>query len=189
MPRRFAADISHAPGLFGTPDSGHCSSAATSASCARSSAMPTSRTMRVKPAISFADSMRQTASIARCVSLVFSSVTSRNQRDRLRRGKPGVGHVASPARELLLKRRGLRADPVFLLAQLGRDLRAEVVGLEHLPDLDLRFALGERIGAALDPFDRLFLRLDLKDPEAGDQLFCLRERSVDDGSLGAGEAY
>ena len=32
----------------GTPDSGHCSSAATSASCARSSASPTSRTMRVE---------------------------------------------------------------------------------------------------------------------------------------------
>ena len=36
--RCFAVAMSQAPGLSGTPDSGHCSSAATSASCARSSA-------------------------------------------------------------------------------------------------------------------------------------------------------
>ena len=53
------------PGCPGTPVSGHCSSAATSASCASSSARPTSRTMRASPAISFADSILQTASIAR----------------------------------------------------------------------------------------------------------------------------
>src|SRR4051794_11491274 len=61
MARRLAAVISQAPGLFGTPDCGHCSSAATSASCARSSARPTSRTIRVRPAMSRADSIRQTA--------------------------------------------------------------------------------------------------------------------------------
>ena len=39
----FVADaMSQAPALFGTPEPGHCSSAATSASCARSSASPTS---------------------------------------------------------------------------------------------------------------------------------------------------
>ena len=64
MARRLAIAISQAPGLFGTPCAGHCSSAAISASCARSSASPTSLTTRVMPAISFADSMRQTASIA-----------------------------------------------------------------------------------------------------------------------------
>ena len=36
--RRLAVVISHAPGLSGMPDAGHCSSAATSASCASSSA-------------------------------------------------------------------------------------------------------------------------------------------------------
>ncbi len=60
--------ISQAPGLSGTPDSGHCSSAATRASCASSSARPTSRTIRASPAISRADSIRQTASITRWVS-------------------------------------------------------------------------------------------------------------------------
>src|SRR6185369_3819568 len=50
------------------PDCGHCSSAATSAPCARSSAAPTSRTSRVRLAISLADSIRQTASIVRWIS-------------------------------------------------------------------------------------------------------------------------
>ena len=63
--RCLAAAISQAPGLSGTPVSGHCSSAATSASCASSSARPTSRTIRARLAISLADSIRQTASIAR----------------------------------------------------------------------------------------------------------------------------
>jgi hypothetical protein len=53
------------PGLSGTPDSGHCSSATTSASCASSSARPTSRTIRARPAMSRAHSILKTALIAR----------------------------------------------------------------------------------------------------------------------------
>src|SRR6266513_2928573 len=64
MARCFAVAMSQAPGLSGTPDWGHCSSAATSASCARSSATPMSPTMRARPAMSLADSIRQTASMA-----------------------------------------------------------------------------------------------------------------------------
>src|SRR5215208_7439282 len=60
--------MSQAPGLSGIPDCGHCSSAATSAPCARSSARPTSPIMRVKDAISLADASRQTASIVRWMS-------------------------------------------------------------------------------------------------------------------------
>ena len=73
MARCLAVAISQAPGLRGMPVAGHCSSAATSASCARSSARPTSRTMRVSPAISRADSMRQTASMARWVSVAATA--------------------------------------------------------------------------------------------------------------------
>src|SRR5688500_5417496 len=70
--------ISQAPGLSGTPVSGHCASAATNASCARSSASPTSRTIRTSPAISLVDSRRQTASTAsRVVELVTHSMRSR----------------------------------------------------------------------------------------------------------------
>src|SRR6187402_2166336 len=71
--RFFAVAISQAPGLSGTPVSGHLSIAASSASCARSSARPTSRTIRARPAIRRADSIRQTASIARVASAAASS--------------------------------------------------------------------------------------------------------------------
>src|SRR5215218_7875080 len=67
--RFFAVAISQAPGLSGTPASGHFSIAATSASCAMSSARPTSPTIRARPAIRRADSIRQTASIARVASV------------------------------------------------------------------------------------------------------------------------
>ena len=55
MARCLAVAMSQAPGRSGTPDSGHRSSAATNASWARSSASPTSRTIRASPAISLAD--------------------------------------------------------------------------------------------------------------------------------------
>src|SRR5438552_7660572 len=76
----------------------------------------------------------------------------------------------------------LRAQALLLLPQLGRELGAEVLRLEHLANLDLGI-LPHRIGAALDPFDRLLLRLHLPDPEAGDQLLGLGEGPVDDGAL------
>jgi hypothetical protein len=83
------------------PDTGHCSSAATSASCASSSARPTSRTIRARPAISRADSILQTASIVRCISEAVT-VLDHNIFDRSVQGwsrqqrvKPGK---ASPRR-------------------------------------------------------------------------------------------
>src|SRR6266700_4904330 len=83
MARCFAVAMSQAPGLSGTPDFGHCSSADTRASCARSSATPISRTIRARPAMSLADSIRQTASIARCVSeLVMVIGAARSARGR-----------------------------------------------------------------------------------------------------------
>src|SRR6266567_4994666 len=69
MARCLAVATSQAPGLSGTPDCGHCSRAARSASWARSSARPTSRVRRVRPAMTRADSMRQTASMVRCRSV------------------------------------------------------------------------------------------------------------------------
>src|SRR5436309_4686998 len=69
--------MSQAPGLSGMPDSGQRSSAATSASWASSSATPTSRTIRASPAMSLADSIRQTASIARWMSVVVVTGSGR----------------------------------------------------------------------------------------------------------------
>src|SRR5882757_4576029 len=75
MARCFAVVINHAPGLSGTPDSGHFSSATTRASWASSSATPTSRTMRASPAISLADSILHTASITLWVSVADTVAT------------------------------------------------------------------------------------------------------------------
>src|SRR2546426_2929599 len=72
--RCFAVPMSQAPGFSGTPEVGHCSSAATSASCASSSAVPMSPTTRASPAMSRADSIRQITSIARCVSVDAGSI-------------------------------------------------------------------------------------------------------------------
>src|ERR1051325_6129052 len=73
MARCLAVVMSHAPGLAGTPSPGHCSSAATNASWARSSATPTSRTIRVRAAMIFGDSIRHRASIARVVSVAVTA--------------------------------------------------------------------------------------------------------------------
>ena len=43
---------------------------------------------------------------------------------------------------------------LFLCAQFGGEFGTEVFGLKHLADFDVGFAI-ERVGAALDPFDRL----------------------------------
>src|SRR5690242_19323274 len=162
--RCFAVAMSQAPGLSGTPDSGHCSSAATSASCARSSARPTSRTIRARPAISRADSIRQTASIVRLTS---------------------GDATAAPG---LRARLGLLPQPRLALAELGRELLAEVLGLEHGPELDLAVGRAFGTGNALDPLDRLVERLHLPHPVAGHELLRLRERAVDHRALVAREA-
>jgi hypothetical protein len=71
--RCFAVAMSQAAGLSGTPETGHCSSADTSASCASSSARPTSRMTRARLAMRRGDSMRQTASMARWVSVAVTA--------------------------------------------------------------------------------------------------------------------
>src|SRR5690606_32030559 len=112
---RFFADlISHAPGLSGMPVAGHRSRAVSSASCARSSAKPMSRTTRARPPISRADSIRQTASMARRVASGAS--------------------LTRASRALALE---IRPQPLLLRAQLGRHRLAEVLRLEDGAHLDL----------------------------------------------------
>src|SRR5205814_1288281 len=62
---------------------------------------------------------------------------------------------------LLRQPGGLGAQALLLLAQLGREFRAEVLALEYLTDLDLGFGARHRVGTALDPVDRLLPRLHL----------------------------
>src|SRR3989344_3282727 len=66
MARRLAVVISRASGLAGRPVVGQCCSAAASASCASSSARPTSRVMRATLAMMRAASIRHTESMVRC---------------------------------------------------------------------------------------------------------------------------
>ena len=108
MARRFPIAISQAPGFSGMPPSGHCSSAASSASWASSSASPTSRTTRVSPAISRADSIRQTASTARWVSATTV----------------GFSRESSAPRQVEAAPRSLDTDPIDV-ADLSSDDPAE----------------------------------------------------------------
>src|SRR5690606_8979961 len=87
---------------------------------------------------------------------------------------------AVPAAVLaLLVRLHLGADAVLLRPHLGRVGFAELVRLEHLPQLDLAFAEGD----AACPLDGLLLGRRLDAPEARDKLFRLGEGAVGDGPL------
>src|SRR5579875_3090735 len=121
MARCLAAVISHAPGLSGTPLSGQRSSAVTSASCASSSASPTSRTMRARPAMSRGDSIRHTASMVRWMSVAVMAT------DHSTCFGAAQVHVG-------LSRHWLAR----ILEALGRlaNVRREVAHLEYLADLD-----------------------------------------------------
>src|SRR6516162_7985991 len=59
------------------------------------------------------------------------------------------------------------AEVFFLLNFLVVEGSCEVFGLEDLADLYVAFAI-VAVGASLDPLDRLFERLNLPEPEAGD---------------------
>src|SRR4051794_12794969 len=81
----------------------------------------------------------------------------------------------------------LRALALFLLAQFGRELGAEILRLVHLAQLDFAVALLEGARAALEPLQRFFFRFALPQPEAGDQLLGLGKRAVDDAALVAAD--
>src|SRR5467141_988033 len=185
MARCFAVAMSHAPGLSGTPVSGHRSSAATRASCASSSARPTSRTIRARPAMRRADSILQTASMARCVSEAAKATDHSMfllQRKDENAPAPAAegGSGATLERVLPALRLELLAELLLLLHELPAGIaRSKVRRLEHLPDLDL----GVLERGALEPFDRLILGLHLPEPEPGDELLGLGEGSVDHGPL------
>src|ERR1700733_6956689 len=179
MARRLAVAVSHAAGLSGTPVRGHCSSAATSASCARSSARPTSRVRRVSPATTRADSMRHAASMVRCVARCESVADT------------ATDHTSfNPWMQVLLFVDGLiwQLSPFrfFVLDLLFGQDGCEVFHLEDLADFDFGVD-GVGVRATLDPLDGLFKGLDLPDPEAGDEFLGLGEGPVNDGTRLAGK--
>src|SRR4051812_3102538 len=87
------------------------------------------------------------------------------------------------AREPLPLLGRLLAETLLLLPQLGGEFLAEVLGLEHLANLELDLTVAVERWPALDPFDRLLPRVHLDHREAGNQLLRLGERPVGDGGL------
>src|SRR5262245_28622727 len=159
--------MSQAPGLSGMPDLGHCSSAATSASCASSSAVPTSRTIRIRPPISFACSILKTASMARCVSVAVT-------------GYRLTLLVPMPQAGSDLGRLQLAGLVAHFLAGTG-----------DLTDfgfaLPARHMLAMQLHEAAGAFDHRLLRRHVEDGIAADHLLGLGERPVHHRDLAAGE--
>src|SRR5262245_40368191 len=150
--------MSQAPGFSGIPDLGHCSSAATRASCARSSATPTSRTIRVRPAMSLACSILKTASMARWGSVAVTGYR--------------LTHLPLPLPAALdtgcLRFAGLVAQ---FFARPG-----------DLADLTLTLPSGQvllvQIHEPGGPFQHLGFRRRVEDGEAADHFLGLREWPV-----------
>src|SRR5699024_7770499 len=146
FPTRRSSDLSHAPGLAGTPWSGHCRRAATVASPARSSASATSLVIRASVAITEAPSIRHTAA---------------------RRSAISSGMLLSRCRALFLRACStallLLDAPALLLLDV---LVISVIG-EVAPFVDATYfhlaALAQRGPAR--PFDGLGLGGYLQDPE------------------------
>jgi hypothetical protein len=78
------------------------------------------------------------------------------------------------------------AEVFFLLNFLVVESGCEVFGLEDLANLYVGVAYVEN-RTALDPLDGLFERLDLPEPEAGDEFLAFGEGAVGDGAVLAGE--
>ena len=167
------------PGCRARPTRGHCSSAATSASCASSSARPTSRTMRARPAISLADSIRQTASIARWASDAgtrtdLSSIRRADAARAPARRAQLLASACARRRSSASRSSGVIASPKSSASKTWR------ISISDSPC--------HRVGAALDPLDRLLASTSPGSSSSRRQLLGLGERAVDDGPLAAVEA-
>src|SRR3569832_234769 len=172
MARRLAAAVSHAAGLSGIPEEGHCWTAASKASCAKSSARPTSRTMRVSPAMTLPASIFHTASMARCES------------ESIR-----PDHITPQAEAAIrLFPRESRAKLLFPFPIFFAHHGGEIPGFKHQPDLDLRFAR-HRVRAALHPLNGFFQRPHLPEPEAGNQFLGFGKGAVDHRAILAFKAH
>src|SRR6266567_8024226 len=122
--RCFAVAISQAPGPSGTPWTGHCSSAITRASCASSSAAPTSPVMRARPAMRRGDSIRQTASIAERVASWLSTVGGPHHLKDV-----GLPFPAGPYVPVQFDEAGGPLDGFFLGPQVVQGVADQLLGL------------------------------------------------------------
>ena len=148
----------HQPGagLFRNAGRGQCSSAATSASCVRSSASGTSRSIRARLVISRGCSIRQTARMARWVSAAV--IAADGERDR----PPQEATCAStwqPFRTGVAKAR-----------------------TSQVPSQPGMWSMCSCMNSTADRHG-LFLVAQFEDRIAADQLLGLDERAVDDAEL------
>src|SRR5712671_2071135 len=163
--RRLAVAISHAPGFSGTPVSGHRSRAANRASCVKSSASGTSRSILARLVISLGCSIRQTARIARWASaaVMAADPLCRPLVSRARRGEGAQLASPFPAREqVLVELHELlhRRQRLLLARQLEDGVAADhLLGLNErtvddaeqpVLDTDLRAGCGRHQAAGIE---------------------------------------
>src|SRR5690606_24042681 len=130
--------------------------------------------------------------VLRVARLAGRGVRPRRDADRRRRDPDALIAAAWAGGRRITSRLApleLSAQPLLLLTKLRRELLAEILRLVDRSDLEHAFLAGHRVRALLRPFERLFHRLHLPQPEPGDELLRLRERPVDDGRLPAGELH
>src|ERR1700730_14162366 len=148
--RAVAVCNSQAPGLWGMPVAGQCSRAASRASCVKSSASGTSRSILERLVISRGCSIRHTATMLRWMSAAVMAAGDILRRHVLRRD--------------VLRRIASRAGK---RTKLARPLPAR-----HMIQVQLHEFLRHRHG--------LFLIAELEDRVAADHLFRRPERAVAD---------
>src|SRR4029077_9689250 len=84
-------------------------------------------------------------------------------------------------------RGGPPSQVLFLCPDLGRQIFSEILHLEHLANFDVGIRK-HRIWAAFHPLDGFLDRMDLPEPEAGDELLGFGERAVREPALAGGKA-
>src|SRR6267154_1613103 len=156
--------------------------------------MPMSRTMRVRPAMMRADSMRQTASMARWVSVEITAThhtifktfaqdwAAQTKQTQDRSCRVGVQRCCTPTGETTLKGGLYR-----LWFALG-----EVFGAEHLANFGFAFPSGPVLLMKLHEgdgaLDGLLLGIQLELRVAADNFLCFGERAIDNADFAIGKA-
>ena len=166
--RCLAVAMSQAPGLSGTPDSGHCSRAATSASCGK-----------VLGDADVAHHPGQAGDQPRGLDppngLDGAVDVARRHADRRRRAGYWLASTCARSRASCSRSSGVNSSPKSSASKTGR--------ISTTPSLP------GRVRHAPDPLDRLVERLHLPHPVAREELLGLGERAVDHLALAARERH
>src|SRR6267154_4376489 len=154
--------------------------------------MPTSRTMRVRPAMMRADSMRQTASMARWVSVEVTDTHHTIFKTFVQGGwgRTDYGPILPSWGAAVLHPYGaapLKGGLYRLWFAVG-----EVFGAQHLADFGFAFPAGPMLLVKLHEgdgaLDGLLLGIQLELRVAADNFLGFGERAVDNGNFAVGKA-